>query len=159
MDGESLNILYDKARNRGRWGRVWGVLSGHSRQMLSLAEVEARTVRNRHDAGLQTVRVDRVQGSGGRYNDFDRNFHPLQDHTRHRWISVARARQEGKSLPPVELVQVGETYYCLDGHHRLSVARAFGQQNIDARVTVWEVKEPRPQVAFAGPMASSAAAA
>jgi hypothetical protein len=159
MYGESLEILYDQARNRGRWGRFWGALSGRSRRMLSLAEVDARPVRSRHDADVQTVRVDQVQGSSGRYNDFDRSFHPLQEHTKHRWMSVARARQEGKSLPPVELVQVGEIYYCLDGHHRLSVARAFGQKDIEAQVTVWEVKEPQPQVAFAGAMASSAAAA
>ena len=159
MYGVNLNILYDRTRRQGRWGRVWGALSGRSRRMLSLAEVEARPVRGRHDAGLQTVRIDRVQGSAGRYNDFDRDLNPLQEHTRRRWISVARARQEDKHLPPVDLVQVGETYYCLDGHHRLSVARAFGQKEIDAKVTVWEVREPRPQVAFAAPMASSAAAA
>ena len=50
------------------------------------------------------------------------------------------ARQEGKSLPPVELVQVGAAYYCLDGHHRISVARAFGQPEIEAAVTVWQVE-------------------
>jgi hypothetical protein len=159
MYGESLNILYDELRRRGKWGRVWGALSGRSRRMLSLAEVEAHPIRGRHDAGVQAVRIDRVQGSAGRYNDFDRNLNPLQEHTRRRWISVARARQEDKYLPPVELIQVGETYYCLDGHHRLSVARAFGQKEIDAKVTVWDVGEPRPQVAFAGAMASSAAAA
>jgi hypothetical protein len=159
MYGESLDILYDKARNRGRWGQVWGALSGRSRRMLSLAEAEARPVHGRHDADVQTIRVDRVQGSSGRCNDFDRNFHPLQEHTKHRWISVARARQEGKSLPPIELVQVGETYYCLDGHHRLSVARAFGQRDIEAQVSVWEVQEPRPQAALTGLMASGAAAA
>jgi hypothetical protein len=109
--------------------------------MLALSEVESRAVHSRHDAGVQTVRIDRVRGSAGRYNDFDRNFRPLQHHTKHRWLSVARARQENKALPPVELVQVGETYYCLDGHHRLSVAHAFGQVDIEARVTVWQLEQ------------------
>ena len=141
MYGESLQALYEKSCRRGQWGQVWAALSGHSRHMLPLSEVESRTVHSRHDAGVQTVRIDRVQGSAGRYNDFDRNFRPLQHHTKHRWLSVARARQESKALPPVDLVQVGETYYCLDGHHRLSVARAFGQLDIEARVTMWQANE------------------
>jgi hypothetical protein len=150
MYGVNLNVLYDRTRRRGQWGQIWAALSGHSRQMLALSEVEQRTVRDRHDAGVQTVRIDRVQGSAGRYNDFDRTFHPLQDHTKRRWLSVARARQEGKSLPPVELVQVGETYFCLDGHHRLSVARAFQQLDIEATVTVWQVAEPLPSASSEG---------
>ena len=150
MYAENLQALYDKARRQGQWGQVWAALSGRPRHMLPLAEVESRTIQSRHDAGLQMVRIDQVQGSAGRYNDFDRNFRPLQEHTQRRWLSVARARQEGKSLPPVELVRVGETYYCLDGHHRLSVARAFQQRDIEARVTIWQVEEPRPVAAPAG---------
>ena len=141
MVDDPLLALYHQTRRRGRWGRVWAALGGHSRQMRPLSEIQSRTVHSRHDAGLQTVRIDRVQGSVGRCNDFDRKFRPLQSHNRYRWLSVARARQEGKSLPPVELVQVGETYYCLDGHHRISVARALGQLDIEATVTVWQVKD------------------
>jgi ParB-like chromosome segregation protein Spo0J len=56
-------------------------------------------------------------------------------------MSVALARLKGVVLPAVELAQVREAYYVLDGHHRISVARAFGQESIDAAVTVWEVEE------------------
>jgi hypothetical protein len=147
MYGVNLEALYDRTRRQGQWGKVWGALSGKSRQMLPLSEVEKRTVRGRHDAGVQTVQIDRVQGSAGRANDFDRNFLPLQTHTKRRWLGVARARQEDQYLPPVDLVQVGETYYCLDGHHRLSVARAFHQLDIEARVTVWEVEAAEPAAA------------
>jgi hypothetical protein len=41
-------------------------------------------------------------------------------------------------LPPVELVQVGETYFVRDGHHRVSVARAMGEGFVEAEVTVWQ---------------------
>ena len=143
MYGGYLDALYLKHLRRGRLGRVWSVLSGRSSRLFSLAEVEADRIHARHDAGLQTVRIDDVRGSSGRCHDFDRRFRPLQDHDEHRWLSVARARQEGKSLPPVELVQVGEVYYVLDGHHRISVARAFGQPEIEAAVTVWQVEGTR----------------
>jgi hypothetical protein len=48
-------------------------------------------------------------------------------------------------LPPVSLIQVGDRFYVRDGHHRVSVARALGQQYIEADITVWELAvESRP---------------
>jgi len=41
---------------------------------------------------------------------------------------------EKKVLPPVELIQVGGCYFVRDGHHRISVARSFGQQYIEAEI-------------------------
>jgi hypothetical protein len=151
MYGETLDRLYTQTLRRGRLDRIWSALSGRPSHLLSLAEVDRSAVRARHEAGLQMVQIDDICGSSGRCRDFDRRFRPLQDHSERRWLSVARARQENKSLPSVELVRVGEAYYCLDGHHRISVARAFGQPEIEAMVTVW-------QVADAGASAASAAA-
>jgi hypothetical protein len=51
-------------------------------------------------------------------------------------LNIAKLRLEGRPLPPVELIQVGDSYFVRDGHHRISVARAFGQTAIDAQVTV-----------------------
>jgi hypothetical protein len=42
-------------------------------------------------------------------------------------------------LPPVVLVQVGDVYFVRDGHHRISVAHALGQLDIEAEVTAWHV--------------------
>src|SRR6266508_3609036 len=89
----------------------------------------------------------------GRCDDFDVGFHPLKEHTEERWVSVARAQLRGLGLPPVELIQMGDAYFVRDGHHRISVAAALGQQEIDAVVTVWQVAEPvqeeRPAVGHA----------
>jgi hypothetical protein len=38
------------------------------------------------------------------------------------------------------LIQVGEAYFVRDGHHRISVARAFGYKTIEAEITVWNVE-------------------
>ena len=40
----------------------------------------------------------------------------------------------GTPLPPISVVQVGDTYAVRDGHHRLSVAKARGAVTIDATV-------------------------
>ena len=45
------------------------------------------------------------------------------------------AEQRGTVLPPISVVQTGETYAIRDGHHRVSVARARGALTIDAIVT------------------------
>jgi hypothetical protein len=137
--------LYQKAYRLGRQRRFWAALSRRSRHLLNLAEVEAAgSVVSRHFGGSQTVALHQIRGSAstGRERDFDPDFYPLQEYDRQRWKSVAAVWQSGQSLPPVELIQVGQTYYVQDGHHRISVARALGQVYIDAVVTVWAVNVP-----------------
>ena len=51
------------------------------------------------------------------------------------WVGIAVAILQGVSLPPVELIQTAEGYMVRDGHHRLSVARAFDQEVIEAVIT------------------------
>jgi hypothetical protein len=120
--------------------RMGARLTGRHGRLLDLAAVTAsRTIHDRHYAGIQTVLIEQIRGSEGRCNDFDANFHPRQQHTRSRWQSVARAQQRGVALPPVELICVGDVYFVRDGHHRISVVAALGQQYIDAAVTVWQV--------------------
>lgn len=141
--------LYQKAHWRGQQRRLWAVLTRRPRHLLNLAEVEAAgNVVSRHFAGTQTVPLHQIRGSAstGRERDFDLDFYPLQEYDRQRWKSVATVWQSGHSLPPVELIQVGQTYYVQDGHHRISVARTLGQTYIDAVVTVWEMNEPTPEV-------------
>jgi ParB-like chromosome segregation protein Spo0J len=53
----------------------------------------------------------------------------------HRWLSIVKARYLGQNLPPIELRKVGDAYFVVDGHHRVSVARQQGQIYIDAYVT------------------------
>lgn len=74
-------------------------------------------------------------------------FHPLPAHTRERWLSVAVAWKLDRALPAVEMIQAGDIYYVVDGHHRISVARAMGQEYMDAQVTVWQIKEHAEQAA------------
>ncbi len=133
---------FDKAHARGLRQQRFGRLFGRQRRLLDLDEVERLTpVGARFDAGIRLVPITAIRGSEGREADFDADFNPLQEHTRERWISVAVARQSGVTLPPVKLVQLGDAYYVRDGHHRISVARYQGQNEIEAEVTVWRMAE------------------
>jgi hypothetical protein len=140
MSDLASEYLYCHALNRAWRGQIWAALTGRSRQLLALAEIDATcVVHARRYAGLRTVPINLIRGSQGRSHDFDRDFNPLQAHTKGRWLSVAAAWQRGKQLPPVDLIQVGDFYFVQDGHHRISVAQALGQWVIEAEVTIWKV--------------------
>jgi len=123
--------LFDRAHGRGVRGQWWAKVTGKANELRSLTrqpEAARRTI------GTVVVSLNRIVGTEGRSEDFDANFNPLKMHNRERWISVAAARRTGVVLPVVELVKSGNEYYVRDGHHRISVAKAMGQLEIEARV-------------------------
>ncbi len=137
--------LYRTARNWGRMGRVRSLLTGEPHSLFSLEAIQnVCDVRGRRYAGVQTVPIHQIRGSAGRPKDFDVNFAPLQTHTKGRWLSIAMAQQAGREMPPVKLIRIGDVYFVRDGHHRISVARALGQEEIEAEVTVWQIAGPPP---------------
>ena len=88
-----------------------------------------------HRAGSAVVPLDAIVGSVDRAREFDRRFRPTSGRVRSRWEHIAAAMRRGESLPPVDLLRIGQIYFVRDGHHRVSVARAFGHTDIDAYVT------------------------
>ncbi len=117
------------------FGRALALLRNEKDQLLSLKEVkvllrpEAESYR-----GLQTVAIQRIVGSEGRYLDFNRIFLPKREHLRGRWTRVDLAHYQQVNLPPVTLYEIGGVYFVRDGNHRVSVARTMGQEFIDAEV-------------------------
>ena len=115
--------------------RVWATLSGKPTTLLSYDEIKEKLhIGGPIYRGVQTVRVDQIAGSLNRYHEFDRVFLPASDKLAERWQSVNRAFYQEISLPPVVLYKVGQVYFVVDGHHRVSVARKQGQIYIDADV-------------------------
>ncbi len=85
--------------------------------------------------GLKVVSLDAIVGTVDRGRDFDRSFRPTSARVRTRWERIAAAMRRGESMPPIDVVKVGEIYFVRDGHNRVSVARALGRTDIDAQVT------------------------
>lgn len=132
--------LFDDARSRARRGKVKSILSGRTRRLAGLKELtEGATILSQHHLGIQTVSIRHIQGTESRNSDFDNDFNPLTNDNRDRWIDIASARLRDIGLPAIDLIQVGDTYYVRDGHHRISVARALGADYIDANVTVLDI--------------------
>lgn len=136
-------VAFNRARRKAFLREVWYALQGRPNQLLAFDDV-LRQVGASHPIyrGLQTVPVDRIIGSVGRYNDFDRVFLPNQSHTGARWRRIGQAYYGNIELPPVELYQVGDIYFVGDGNHRVSVARQLGQEFIDARVRECRTRVP-----------------
>ena len=145
MFRSATDVLYSRALDRGQRGQLWSALSGQSRCLFSLEEIDSNcTVDASYHAGTCFVPICQIRGTEGRSVDFDRDFNPLQDNNRDRWLSIAAAWGRGKELPPVALVQVGDVFFVRDGHHRISVAQALGRRSVKATVMVWQVNGPLP---------------
>jgi len=97
--------------------------------------VSALGRRGEHDLGVMTIPIGSVVGTVDRRPDsFDRSFRPRSPELRARWEGIAAARRRGIDLPPIDVYRVGDIHFVSDGHHRVSVARAFGDTTIEARV-------------------------
>jgi hypothetical protein len=73
---------------------------------------------------------------------------PTSGRVRSRWERLALAQRRGEAIPPIEVYRVGHRHFVSDGHHRVSIAAATGQQLIDAYVTqVLTTVPPQTQTA------------
>ncbi len=126
---------FSRARFKAFLNRIQSVLSGRPSTLLSYDDVKsALHIGGAVYRGVQTVRVEQIVGSLNRYHQFDRAFLPMEDRIGSRWQSVDRAFYQEISLPPVVLYKIGQVYFVVDGHHRVSVAREQGQEFIEADV-------------------------
>jgi hypothetical protein len=87
------------------------------------------------ELGLQTIPLDSIVGTVDRTGDFDRGFRPTTTRVRGRWQRIAAAQRRGEAFPPISVYRVGDLHFVRDGHHRVSVAKSLGREDIDAYVS------------------------
>jgi hypothetical protein len=85
------------------------------------------TIRAQHYRGLKSAPIYQIIGRPSRYDDLDRWLVSAQ-------VEATRDRVESRRTL-IELYQVGETYFVIDGHRRVAEARTRGQLFLLARVT------------------------
>ena len=96
-------------------------------ETLSFSEVvDALGRRGERSLGVQVIPLDQIVGSVDKVKDFDRRFRPTSDRSRQRWQRLAEKSRMGEYLPPIDVYKLGNLYFVIDGHHRVSVARAQG---------------------------------
>jgi len=134
---------FARVRSRAFLKDVLALFSGKQSRLLSYDDVKEKLhIGGPIHRGVRTVELAKIVGSVNRYRDFDRTFLPTRDSLAPRWQRVDRAFYEDVSLPPVVLYKVGEVYFVVDGHHRVSVAKEQGQEFIEAEVRECRVKVP-----------------
>ncbi|NLX42340.1 MAG: universal stress protein, partial [Chloroflexi bacterium] len=126
---------FERALDRGRRRRFLHRLLRREGKLIPYEDLKRSIdLHEQRYRGLQPVPLDRIIGSLGRSGDFDRVFTPLSQFLQPKWVSVNRASRAGVHLPAVSLYRVGDAYFVVDGHNRVSVARQGGQAFIDAEV-------------------------
>ncbi len=132
---ERARADFSRARFKAFVNSIWSLIQGQPNQLLSYDEIKEKLrIGGPIYRGVQTVPVKQIIGSLNRYQQFDRAFLPTQVETAARWQRVNLAFYSDVSLPPVVLYKVGDIYFVVDGHHRVSVAREQGQIFIEAEV-------------------------
>lgn len=135
--------LFRRARGKALIHRALAHLQGQPNDLLAYDEVRQKARAGLPIyRGLREVPVRKIVGSVNRYQEFDRAFLPTQTFTEHRWKRVGEGYLTDVYLPPVQLYQVGDVYFVVDGNHRVSVARELGREYIDAEVMECRTRVP-----------------
>jgi hypothetical protein len=126
---------FSRARRKAFLNRIRSLFSGKPLNLLSYDDIKSSLhIGGPIYRGLQTVPVQSIVGSLNRYHQFDRAFLPVENHLASRWQNIDLAFYKEVGLPPVLLYKVGQVYFVVDGHHRVSVAREQGQEFIEGEV-------------------------
>ncbi len=128
---------FDEARRAAVIQDLLRVLRGKPVDLLPFHAVrEGLRLEHIVDRGVREVPMDRIVGTLGkeREREFNRAFLPRDEKVRSRWMGVSRMVEGPQGFPRVELYQVGDVYFVVDGHHRVSVLRATDAPTIEAWV-------------------------
>ncbi|PID58052.1 hypothetical protein CSB45_05010 [candidate division KSB3 bacterium] len=132
---------FRKARRRASLEQVFAFLRGRSNDLLSYEDIRKQLKATGMSTGrLAEIPLDAIVGSVGRYKDFTRSFMPRNDSDQQRWAKVKSIATGLEGLPPIEVYQIGDVYFVLDGNHRVSVARRLGAKTIEAYVITIKTK-------------------
>ncbi|HET7421111.1 MAG TPA: ParB N-terminal domain-containing protein [Candidatus Dormibacteraeota bacterium] len=139
---------FDAARARAFRRSLSAILTGRAQRLRSIEPMlHAAGLEGRSFGGEREIPVDKIVGSVApdfKSGDFDPGFLPINRRTRERWTRIYQAMVEGDELPPIDVYQVDDRYYVIDGHHRVSVARSLGRPTINARVINVKTRAPLP---------------
>ena len=84
--GQSAVRDYAAAHRHARLHRIWANLTGKSTSLIPFQDLKkALGLLIQRYRGVQPVPLDKIIGSFGRSNDFDRAFLPTQQHSRGKW--------------------------------------------------------------------------
>ena len=136
---------FQRAHRRASLEVLLSRLSGHPVDLLSYNDViDKLGIAGHSHLGVRPIPLDAIVGSVGRYQDFTRTFLPRSKEDEDRWVSVGAAATSVADLPPIQVYMIGDTYFVLDGNHRVSLARGHNLHEINANVIEVRTRVPMP---------------
>lgn len=127
---------FRSARRKAILREIIARFKGETTELLSFEEVRQKLKAQISSKKiLKEIPISAIVGSVNRYQDFLRDFLPLQNIDMERWSNIDVANQGMIGLPPIEVYQIDEVYFVSDGNHRVSVAKQLGTEEIEAYVT------------------------
>ena len=134
---------FSRAKRKAKFQTLLSALAWKSSNLMSFYEVTS-IIKPKSETylGMQTIPVDKIIGSEGRYHDFSSAFFPKREMLKNRWCSVDSAVLNDVVLPPISVYSLSGYYFVRDGNHRVSVAKAQGVEFIDAEVVELDSEIP-----------------
>lgn len=140
-------IEFEKARTKSKLNEIIMKLYIGTNELFSLEEVKMLTRAYTFKyKGIQSIPINKIKGSEGRYKDFDREFLPKHEGIRDKWENIADFLDNTTKIPPIVVYKIGEDYIVRDGNHRVSVAKELGLEYIDAEVIEMITKFPIKEI-------------
>jgi hypothetical protein len=138
-----INTTFTRARRREVYRRLFGIVARRTnRELMPLDQLRERVrLFDQTYRGVQAIPVNRIVGTASRSEEFDSNWLPRRPEVRERWMRLERLFPDG-DWPPIIVYKVGESYFVVDGHHRVALARQKGVEYIDAEVTELRARFP-----------------
>ena len=158
---------------RSLWQLVRNTLPRQHRGEVKSFEREVQAAggaTGRSYTGVRIVATERVVGSVGRWQSLRSDFFYRSGAVTARFVSIGRAMQQGKVLPPIDLYKLKvrrpgsqhagarSEYYVVDGHHRVAMARKLGQDFLDANVVEYQLASDRTTTQASPPTSTDSTA-
>ena len=136
-------VDFERARNKATMQSLVGWLTGKNYNLVDYGKVRSRLASTINQLPVQKeIPIKAIIGSVSRGSDFSRTFLPRFDSDKSRWTNVKIANDSADGVPPIDVYQIGDVYFVLDGHHRISVMKQLGAEYILANVQVINTTVP-----------------
>lgn len=88
------------------------------------------------------IDITRIVGSVNKAEDFDEFFRPKKPQSTYTsWKNIYKVWYSKGHFPPVRLYELQGEYYVEDGHHRISVMKTIGVDQVRSEVKKFQVPD------------------
>ena len=136
---EAAEQAFTTARRKAGWHGLIDRIRGRNPELLRFDEVAERLeLLPESGEHLRTIPLEKIVGTvGTKGRLFTRTFHPKTNTLLPRWKRVYTMARGLRGYRPIDVYEAVGAFYVVDGHFRVSVARALGSTMIQARIRRW----------------------